>query len=114
MRLGCFMERIIKAIKAWWNGRDIYQEPNKGDSVFFLMPLNEKHWTSRFFHWIVSLFTNPERRSIFLAVLGFITFLIMLLKYFADTDANQDATNPQRDNREPDAQIHTGADQDKG
>lgn len=111
MRLGCFMERIIKAIKTWWNGKDIYQKPGRSDSVFFLMPLNEKHWTSKFAHWIVSLFTNPERRSTFLAVLGFVTFLIMLLKYFADTDANQDTTNPQRDNREPDAQIHAGADQ---
>ncbi len=111
MRLGCFMERIIKAIKTWWNGKDIYQKPSRSDSVFFLMPLNEKHWTSRLAHWIISLFTNTERRSVFLAVLGFVTFLIMLLKYFADTDANQDTTNPQRDNREPDAQIHAGADQ---
>ena len=50
MRLECFMERIIKAIKTWWNGKDIYQKPSRSDSVFFLMPLNEKHWTSKLTH----------------------------------------------------------------
>ena len=111
MRLRYFMERIIKAIKTWWNGKDIHQEFHPDYPLFFPMPLNEKHWTSRLAHWIVSLFTNTERRSVFLAVLGFITFLIMLLKYFTNTDADQNATNPQRDNREPNTQIHTSADQ---
>ena len=111
MWLGYFMERIIKAIRTWWNGKDIYEKQGRYDAVFFASPLNRKHWTSRFAHWIVSLFTNTERRSVFLAVLGFFTFLIMILKYFADTNTNQNTTNPQRDNREPNTQIHTSADQ---
>jgi len=113
MRLRYFMKRIIEAIKNWWHGKDTFQEYNQYDHAFFPMPFNKKHWTSRLAHWIVSLFTNTERRSVFLAVLGFLTFLIMLLKYFTNTDADQNTTNPQRDNRETNTQIHTSADQNE-
>jgi len=108
------MKKIIRAIKAWWNGKDTFHRERCGYGDALPLYTHSKHWTSNLAHWIVSLFTNPERRSTFLAVLGFTTFLFMLLKYFTNTDADQNTTNPQRDNREPNTQIHTSADQGKG
>ena len=105
---------MIRKIKKWWDGENIIHENHPDDPVIFIGWNNKKHWTSKLVHWIVSLFTNTERRATFLAVLAFITFMFMLLKYFTNTDADQNTTNPQRDNREPNTQIHTGANQGKG
>jgi len=92
---------VIKKIKKWWNGDyNLHQSPD-----FFTIG-NEKHWTSSLLHWVVSLFTNPERRSIFLAVLGFITFIFMILKYFTHTDSEQYSTYPKSENREASAPIN--------
>lgn len=104
---------MIDKIKKWWNGEDIFHKNKPSDPVIFIGWHNKKHWTSLLVHWIISLFTNHERRSTFLAVLGFITFVFMLLKYFTNTDANQNTTNPERSNREPIAEMHTSTDKSK-
>ncbi|MDN5622808.1 MAG: hypothetical protein L0G96_06725, partial [Acinetobacter sp.] len=62
-------------IKKWWRGEDIIHKNNPSDPLIFIGWNNKKHWTSSLVHWIVSLFTNAERRSTFLAVLAFITFI---------------------------------------
>lgn len=97
---------MIKKIKKWWDGEDIVHENKPGDSVFFIGWNNKKHWTSSLVHWVVSLFTNPERRSTFLAVLAFITFIFMILKYFSNTDSEQYSANPKSENREASAPIN--------
>ncbi len=58
-----------------------------------MMGSYEKHWTSKFVHWFISLFTYPERRAIFLAVIGFITFIFMIFKYFNHEISNQRPIN---------------------
>lgn len=72
---------MFEKIKKWWNGED---ETVQMQYTWYMK--NTKHWTSRPVHWLISLFVNPEKRAIFLAVLGFITFSFMLLKYFSSTN----------------------------
>lgn len=84
----------MKWLRKWWQGK--YIEPPKArssDDLIFMMGHYEKHWTSKFFHWFISLFTNPERRAIFLAVIGFITFIFMIFKYFDHESSNQKSIN---------------------
>ena len=114
MWLRYFMKKIIEKIKSWWSGEDIFHENKPSDPVIFIGWNNSKHWTSSLAHWIVSLFTNPERRATFLAVLGFITFAFMLLKYFSDTNSNKNTTNPERKSGEPVAEIVNQINQDQG
>ncbi|MCK4087528.1 hypothetical protein HCY58_10760 [Acinetobacter radioresistens] len=47
------MERIIKIIKDWWNGKDTYEKQNRYDAAFFISPLNKKHWTSEWAHKVL-------------------------------------------------------------
>ena len=97
---------MIEKIKKWWNGKDIFHENKPSDPVIFIGWSNKKHWTSSLLHWIVSIFTNPERRSAFLAALAFITFIFMILKYFTHTDSEQYSTYPKTENREASAPIN--------
>ena len=50
MRLGYFMERIIKAIKAWWHGKEVDEKQGQYDAVSFAYPLSRRHWTSKWAH----------------------------------------------------------------
>jgi len=97
---------MIDKIKKWWRGEDIIHKNNPSDPLIFIGWNNKKHWTSSLVHWIVSLFTNAERRSTFLAVLAFITFIFMILKYFTHTDPEQYSANPQSENREASTPIN--------
>lgn len=77
---------MFKKIKRWWNGGYSSRQDNNPSGLSFIN-IENKHWTSRLVHWLISLFVNPEKRAILLAVLGFITFIFMLLKYFSNTNA---------------------------
>lgn len=77
---------MIERVKKWWHGEDIVRENDPNSPIMFIGWSNKKHWSSKIAHWLISLFTNPERRSIFLAILGFITFVLMLVKYFTNTN----------------------------
>ncbi|MDO3663380.1 hypothetical protein [Acinetobacter higginsii] len=74
---------MFEWLKEWWNGKNIVHENDPNSPLVFIGWHNKKHWTSKLAHWIASLFTNTERRSIFLAVLAFITFVFMIMKYFS-------------------------------
>ncbi|EXB86820.1 hypothetical protein [Acinetobacter sp. 272263] len=50
------MERILKIIKDWWNGKDTYEKQNQYDAAFFISPLNKKHWTSEWAHKILDFY----------------------------------------------------------
>lgn len=97
---------MIEKIKRWWNGDLITYE---GEGYFGVS--YDRHWTSRFAHWFLSLFLNPNRRAVFLAVLGFITFIFMLFKFFSDTHPQQDTTQPNSEDRKNNTPIHTKANQ---
>lgn len=104
---------MLEKIKKWWNGEDIFHENKPNDPVIFIGWNNKKHWTSLLVHWIFSLFTNPERRSTFLAILGFITFFFMILKFFTNANTNEDTTNPEQKGGEPVAEIINQVNQDQ-
>lgn len=105
---------MIEKIKKWWNGEDIFHKNNPNDPVIFIGWNNKKHWTSVFAHWFVSLFTNPERRSIFLAVMVFITFIFMLLNHFSNTNTSENTGNPERKSGEQVAEITSQINKDQG
>jgi len=74
---------MIERIKKWWHGEDVFHENDPRSPIVFIGWQNKKHWTSKIAHWLLSLFTNPERRSIFLAILGFITFIFGVIEFVA-------------------------------
>ena len=102
---------MIEKIKKWWNGEDIVYQNKPSDPIVLIGWKNKKHWTSSLVHWVVSLFTNSERRSVFLAVLAFMTFIFMILKFFTHTDPEQYSTNPKSENRAASAPINESTNQ---
>lgn len=101
---------MFKRIKRWWKGEEVF---NPHHLVFSGRSQFKKHWTSSLAHWFVSLFTSRERRPTFLAVLTFVTFVVMLLKILTNTDTDQNTTNPEGKNREYITPINKEANQQK-
>lgn len=96
---------MLDKIRKWWNGTDTPINNPPGAKVIFIGWDNEKHWSSKAAHWIVSLVAIPERRSRLLAVLAILTFIVMLLKQFSHTNATQNPANPDRENGEVNTMV---------
>jgi hypothetical protein len=90
---------MFEKFKKWWYGEDIVHKNKPTDPLIIIGLYNKKHWTSSLVHWFVSLFTNPERRPIFLAVLTFITFLIMLVSFINNTPPEQSLANKENSDK---------------
>ncbi|ARG16333.1 hypothetical protein RGG57_000873 [Acinetobacter baumannii] len=94
------MERIIRAIKSWWNGEwETWSDPDS-----FGIGLN-RHWTSKFAHWVVDLFFNPEYRARLLWLTGIITFLFFITDRLPKIHTNQQPTNIEKNSTDPKIQI---------
>lgn len=46
---------MFEKIKKWWNGKDSYDD-DRNSSLKFIMPLNQKHWTSKLAHRLVEFY----------------------------------------------------------
>lgn len=91
---------MLKKIKKWWNG----EWETWNDSNSFGIGLN-RHWTSKFAHWVVSLISNPEKRARLLAIIAVATFFILLAKNLSHSETNPEPANVNRDNGEPQGDI---------
>ncbi|HDG7211708.1 hypothetical protein [Acinetobacter nosocomialis] len=81
---------MLKWIKEWWQGK--YVEPPQSsqyDTFIIMMGDYEKHWTSKFVHWLISLFTNSERRAVLLTIFGLISCIFLFLNYFNNKNSSQ-------------------------
>jgi len=92
---------VIKWIKEWWRGKYTPFENDPNSDAFFVGFSMEKHWTSRFAHWVVSLIGDPEKRARLLAVIAVATFLILLGKNLSNIDSKQQAANIEKNNTDP-------------
>ena len=101
---------MINKLKKWWLGEEVF---NNHPLVFSGRGQFKKHWTSSLAHFFISLFINPERRSIFLAVMVFITFIFMLLNHFSNTNTSENTGNPERKSGEKVAEITSQINKDQ-
>ena len=102
---------MIEILKKWWRGEEVF---NNHTLVISGRGQFKKHWTSSLAHFFISLFINPERRSIFLAVMVFITFIFMLLNHFSNTNTSENTGNPERKSGEKVAEITSQINKDQG
>ncbi|MDO7397647.1 hypothetical protein Q5X53_08745 [Acinetobacter baumannii] len=78
---------MLKLFRKWWNGKLVTYE---GDP--FIIGF-DRHWTSRLAHWLINFILIPEQRARLLAVIGILSFIFMLAKFFSDTDVHQSHSN---------------------
>lgn len=97
--------KLKKKLKNWWYGKHIEMHSGPYDRLFFGSPVHQKHWTSRFAHWVVSLISNPEKRARLLAIIAVATFLILLAKNLSHSESNQQPANIGTNNGEPQRQV---------
>ncbi|MBP8005839.1 MAG: hypothetical protein KAZ18_02940 [Acinetobacter sp.] len=75
---------MFDQIKKWWCGVEVLADKKVGDPIRPNPPSRfRRHWTSIMARLVVSLFSDPERCRIMLAILAVIAIVISVIDLVA-------------------------------